>query len=137
MLHPCARLRLGERLFLGTRSLTERPEPGEVITVTVAVEDLPGNAESLVGRVATRARTANFVAADFGKQFVGVINVTGAGPGSHALGFFARKSGVLGVSCAVSATDAPVAWEGRENAWLMRRRRYGRCKALDVWKLPL
>jgi hypothetical protein len=92
-----ARVRPGERSLLGARSLTERPEPGEVITVTVTVEDLPGNAERLATRVATRARTANFVAADFGKQFVGVINVTGAGPGPHALGFQSFE----GLSCVV------------------------------------
>jgi len=51
--------------------------------VTATVEDLPGNSQSLVGHVATRTRTANFVAADFGKQFVGVINVSGE-PALHS-----------------------------------------------------
>ena len=60
------------------RSLTERPAPGEVITVTATVEDLPGNMESLVPHVATRARTASFVGDDFGRQFVGAVNVSGA-----------------------------------------------------------
>ena len=66
-----------------SHSLTERPAPGEVITVTATVEDLPGNTESLVPHVATRARTANFVADDFGRQFVGAVNVSGALPRVH------------------------------------------------------
>ena len=45
--------------------------------MTATVEDLPGNTQSIIGHVATRTHTANFVAADFGKQFVGVINVSG------------------------------------------------------------
>lgn len=55
-----------------------------MITVTATVEDLPGNTESLVPHVATRARTANFVADDFGRQFVGAVNVSGALPCVHS-----------------------------------------------------